>query len=44
MMRNLKSKIENLKYEGSTECAGAGGQGDSMKTSTRVEAEGIRRR
>ena len=30
MIRNLKSKIENLKYEGSPECAGAGGQSNQM--------------
>jgi hypothetical protein len=27
MTDNLKSKIQNLKSEGSAECAGAGGQG-----------------
>ena len=30
MIRNLESKIENLKSEGSTERAGTGGSGDSM--------------
>jgi hypothetical protein len=31
MIRNLKSKIQNLKSEGSAERAGEGGQGDSVK-------------
>ena len=30
MICNLKSKIENLKYEGSTECVGASGQSHQM--------------
>src|ERR1700752_2479711 len=35
MIRNLKSKIENLKYKGSAERAGTGGQGNWMKTVNR---------
>ncbi len=39
-MTNLKSKIENLKSEDPAQCAGAGGQSDSMKTGMRHEATG----
>jgi putative ABC transport system substrate-binding protein len=44
MIRNLKSKIENLKSEDSTECPGAGGSGNQMTRATRQEATGNSRR
>ena len=40
---NEQSKIENLKSEDSTKCAGAGGSGHQMKTGTRQEAIGNRK-